>query len=92
MFPLDLEEFSSAIGINENVIEALRKNFEASSAVEKYLDTNNLQERWNFQTNRLESSSVFYGSMIKASLSISLPCQRLDAQYVAAKLQASLIL
>lgn len=69
MFPLDLEEFSSAIGINENVIEALKKNFEASSAVdsfvhqkmmevfrlylivggmpaavEKYLDTNNLQE------------------------------------------------
>ena len=69
MFPLDLEEFASAIGINENVIEALRKNFEASSvvdsfvhqkmmevfrlylivggmpaAVEKYLDTNNLQE------------------------------------------------
>lgn len=49
-------------------------------------------KRWNFQTNRLESSNVFYGSMIKVSLSISLACQRLDAQYVAAKLQASLIL
>ena len=69
MFPLDLEEFASAIGINETVIGVLRKNFDTSSAVddfvhqkmmevfrlylivggmpaavEKYLETNNLQE------------------------------------------------
>ncbi len=69
MYPLDLEEFVSAVGINENILEVLKRSFNTTSpvddfihqkmmelfrlylivggmpaAVEKYLDTNNLQE------------------------------------------------
>lgn len=69
MYPLDLEEFACAIGINEQVLEHLRKCYDTLSpvddfihqkmmevfrlylivggmpaAVDKYLETNNLQE------------------------------------------------
>lgn len=76
MYPLDLEEFASAIGINSQVMEHLKKCFESTSpvdefvhqkmmevfrlylivggmpaAVEKYLETNNLQEVMSEQTS-----------------------------------------
>lgn len=76
MYPLDFKEFASAIGINSQVIEHLKKCFESTSsvdgfvhqkmmevfrlylivggmpaAVEKYLETNNLQEVMSEQTS-----------------------------------------
>ena len=76
MYPLDFEEFASAIGINNQVLEHLKKCFDTTfpvdefvhqkmmeifrlylivggmpAAVEKYLETNNLQEVMSEQTS-----------------------------------------
>lgn len=37
MYPIDLEEFSMALGINENVIAALKQNYDDITAVDEYL-------------------------------------------------------
>ena len=44
MYPLDIEEFATAVGIKESVIELLRTHFDECTAVDEYINTNNLQD------------------------------------------------
>lgn len=37
MYPLDLEEFALALGINENVLDVLKKNFDEATAVDDFI-------------------------------------------------------
>lgn len=37
MFPLDLEEFVSAVGINENILEVLKRSFNTASPVDDFI-------------------------------------------------------
>lgn len=37
MYPLDLEEFSLALGINQNVMDVLRSNFDETTAVDEFI-------------------------------------------------------
>lgn len=37
MYPLDLEEFADALGVNENVLGVLKKNFEEVTAVDEFI-------------------------------------------------------
>lgn len=37
MYPLDLEEFATAVGINDRIIDALRKHFTEGTAVDEFI-------------------------------------------------------